>query len=575
MGRIVALVVLPFLAFTAMAAKKPVVPTYPIALGDVRTTLDSTVACDSQRKEGQKKIFPCQLAEYEANGYGKWWYGAGYACVGPNILTDSPDGAGCVFNVPYPPAAPAVKLLSFFSFSDIHITDKESPAQRLYFGYQNYPYRESADYSGIILSTTHVLDAAVQTINAIHQKAPFDFGISLGDACNNTQRNELQWYVDVLDGKKITPSSGAHKGAKTIGYQKPYQSAGLDPSLPWYQVIGNHDQSWSGAVLPDAYIKKTLVGGRVLNIGPIPPVDPNTRGYYTGVVDGTTPYGTVIDAGATSYFPKPPRVVADPRRRSLSIQQWIGVFMKSKSLPIGHGFTKETAKTGFACYSFHPKAGVPIKVIALDDTDKQGGATGELDNERYTWLVNELDAGEAAGELMIICAHVPVAPNPSNHYSTFSPHSNISAEELLAKLWTYKNLLLWNAGHIHRNAITAQASPDKNPENSFWEVETPSLREYPQQFRRFDIYRDGDNNIVIYALDVDPAVNPALLADGSHSPAWNSRFYAVGGQQIFGNIAPVTGTHIISSPTSGVCNAALVKQLTPAMRAKISKITKE
>ena len=171
-----------------------------------------------------------------------------------------------------------MKLLSFFSFSDIHITDKESPAQRIYFGYKDYKYRESADYSGIILSTTHVLDAAVQTINAIHKKDPFDFGISLGDACNNTQYNELKWYADVLDGKWITPSSGAHKGAKTIGYQKPYQAAGLDPSLPWYQVIGNHDQSWSGAVLPDKYIKKTLVGSRVLNLGPIPPVDLSSRG---------------------------------------------------------------------------------------------------------------------------------------------------------------------------------------------------------------------------------------------------------------------------------------------------------
>jgi hypothetical protein len=35
------------------------------------------------------------------------------------------------------------------------------------------------------LSTTHVLDAAVQTINALHRKGtPFDFGISLGDDGN-------------------------------------------------------------------------------------------------------------------------------------------------------------------------------------------------------------------------------------------------------------------------------------------------------------------------------------------------------------------------------------------------------
>ena len=73
--------------------------------------------------------------------------------------------------------------------------------------------RNSSCYSGIILNTTQVLDAAVQTINYMHQNvAPFDFGICLGDACDNNQYNELRWYIDVLDGKWITPSSGAHHG---------------------------------------------------------------------------------------------------------------------------------------------------------------------------------------------------------------------------------------------------------------------------------------------------------------------------------------------------------------------------
>lgn len=57
-----------------------------------------------------------------------------------------------------------------------------------------------------MMYTTHVLDAAIQTVNALHQKNAFDFGISLGDTCNNTQYNELRWYIDVIDGKVITPA---------------------------------------------------------------------------------------------------------------------------------------------------------------------------------------------------------------------------------------------------------------------------------------------------------------------------------------------------------------------------------
>ena len=124
----------------------------------------------------------------------------------------------------------AAMLLTFFTISDIHICDKESPARCIDYAYQYPnpsipvygPVGNSSAYSGIILYTTQVLDAAVQTINAVHQVTPFDFGISLGDAADNTQYNELRWYIDVLDGKMIHPSSGAHRGAHDIDYQKPY-----------------------------------------------------------------------------------------------------------------------------------------------------------------------------------------------------------------------------------------------------------------------------------------------------------------------------------------------------------------
>ena len=129
------------------------------------------------------------------------------------------------------------------------------------------PAGMSSAYSPVLLASTQVLDAAVQTINALHQQSPFDFGICLGDAINNTQYNELRWYIDVLDGKVITPSSGAHVGADTIDYQKPFQAAGLDSSIPWYQVIGNHDQSWMGSACEDEKTLAAPISDTVLNMG--------------------------------------------------------------------------------------------------------------------------------------------------------------------------------------------------------------------------------------------------------------------------------------------------------------------
>ncbi len=540
-------------------------PTYPIA-AEVYTTLERTIV---PLPHDAQTLMPKQVSEYAAYHYGEWdWNGPGFPYLRPDLQS------GDV--VPSVRDPRATTLLSFFTMSDVHIVDKESPTQCINFGYENNPGDSSSAYSAVILFSTHVLDAAVQTINAMHRKVPFDFGIGLGDAANNTEYNELRWYIDVLDGQPITPSSGAHAGADTTLYQKPYQAAGLDPSLPWYQAMGNHDQFWMGSAPVNDYLRPLYTGTDVLDLGlqTPPDFDFNTRGFYMGLVDGTTEFGDIIDVGPTSNYPVPPQIVADPLRRSLSAQDWMSEFLVSPSQPAGHGFTQEMVRSGLACYHFHPRSNIPLKVIVLDDTDKVGGgADAALDYQRYGWLVNELDEGEAAGELMIICAHIPIRPYaPGSAYqpwSLWSPQADVSEQTVLDKLHSYKNLLLWVAGHVHRNAITPQPSPDGNPENGFWEVETPSLRDFPQQFRRFEIVRNSDNTISIFALDVDPAVNWTPLPDGSSPPAWTSRSYAIATQQIFGNLIG-NGPHV--DPASGTYNAELVKQLSPAMQAKLAGI---
>ena len=79
-----------------------------------------------------------------------------------------------------------------------------------------------------------------------------------------------------------------------------------------------------------------------------------------------------------SITSNPPKVAADPKRRSLSISDWMSEFFNTTSKPVGHGFTQEMIEDGFACYHFYPKADVPIKVIVLDDTDKIGSGAAAL-----------------------------------------------------------------------------------------------------------------------------------------------------------------------------------------------------
>jgi len=548
---------------------------YPIDL-EVFTTAQRTIV------PGSKPLVVIRLDElskYNQYGYGNWTFGNPLEFVTrTEIMPALYDGIG---------VTKKTKLLNFFTISDIHITDKESPNQLIYLQrlWPTLPVGASL-YSGIMLFTTQVLDAAVQTINALHKKDPFDFGISLGDTCNSTQYNELRWYIDVLDGKVITPSSGAHLGAGSVDYQKSYQAAGLDKSIPWYQTLGNHDHFWIGSLPvdngPRKDFRQTYIGDRVMAMGNVfaDMTKVNSFDYYMGVLDGSTSYGDIKYGGPVTDFKSSPKIVADPLRRSLKRDEWMKEFFTTSTNPIGHGFNLVDANNGFACYSFVPKSTIPLKVIVLDDTQREDdGSTdihghGFLDQARWDWLKKELADGDAAGQLMIIAAHVPInveltAPTSEMGWWT-DPQNAVTLPDLIAELQSHPNLIMWLSGHRHLNTVKAFISPDpiNAPEKGFWQVETSSLRDFPQQFRTFEIYLNSDNTISIVTTNVDPAVKNGSLAA-------RSRSYAIATGQIVGadiyNFNP-TKDPTIKPMSTGSYNAELVKQLSPKMQAKLRSL---
>src|ERR1017187_7657024 len=391
-------------------------------------------------------IMASNLPAYAVYGYSSWQWGPG-SDEGQLTTNMMPTG--------YPGATNAARLLTFFCFSDIHITDKESPSQSLWPGYQTvtgFPTNalppgngNSSCYSPVILRTTQVLDAAVKTANDLNRLMSFDFGMSLGDDCNSSQHNELRWFINVMDGQYITPSSGTNAGAATIDYQKPYQAAGLDPSIPWYAVLGNHDHFWCGSLVVNDYLRQSCTNNVVLLMGDLKTQGENSRSEFLGTVDGRTTYGEVIDAGSvTNYIvdgvTNAPMIAPDPNRYSLTRSNWMREFFTTSSKPVGRGFNQANITNDFACYSFEPKANLPLKVIVLDDTmtDQNFDFSGQggLDTNQLAWLVHELDKGQAQEKLMIVTAHIPIE---LIGYGT-STNSIISSSNLLVKLHTYPNL---------------------------------------------------------------------------------------------------------------------------------------
>lgn len=511
----------------------------------VYTTLERTIMPISV-PSSSLKIFPYEVAKYAQYGYGVWQYGPGIGCEKRVDLMPANYNSASVTN--------AASLLNFFALTDVHIMDKETPAQAIYFGYKG---NNPSAYSATMLYTTQVLDAAIGTINSLNKNKQFDFGIALGDNTNSNQYNEMRWFVDVLDGKFINPDSGVKDDpvpGPNNDYQDEFKAEGLDRSIPWYQVLGNHDHLWLGSYPANNYIKQYYLGENIIDMGDIfnDPLGIESRGVYGGAIDGRTRYGEIIGAGLVSDFSTPPKVHgADSRRRYISKEEWRSEFLNSYTAPLGHGIGQQSPILG--CYTFEPKANLPLKVIVLDDTQREDDFDihehGYVDQERYNWLVSELDKGQSEGKLMIIASHIPLM------IIGYNSHSPIPAASLISKLHTYPNFIMWIAGHVHRNKITPFKSPNSSqPELGFWHVETSSLRDFPQQFRTFEIVRNSDNNISIFATNVDPDLRDKPLAAISRS-------YAIATCQIE-NI----------SMTNASYNAELVKQLSTDMQNKIKTL---
>ncbi len=499
-----------------------------------------------------------EVLYYDRLGYGAWQFGAPLPIVPRTDIMADP--VGYLAKVNAKQVTPQTRLLHFFAMTDIHLTDKEAPNQLIYLqqGNPGFAGQNTSIYSPVMMYTPFVFDAAIQTVNALHKKDPFDFGISLGDVCNSSMYNELRWYIDIIDGKVITPSSGAHRGADTIDYQRPFKAAGLDKSILWYQTLGNHDHFMIGSFpvyadpkvkLGDTYISDTVWSVPKELLTPATKnypgmfnkqnlINPNLVRYYGGVIDGATPFGTIINSGSVADY-STPKVVADPDRRSLLRTEWIQEFFNSTSSPAGHGFglVDPSMPAGFACYSFVPKPGVPLKIIVLDDTQREDDGSvdihghGFLDETRWAWLQKELAAGQAADQLMIIAAHIPICvSNIATETEwwlgdpTATTKNAVDIKGLVEALWNAPNLLMWIAGHRHVNVVKAFPHPSA-PEKGFWQVESSSLRDFPQQFRTFEIYLNSDYSVSIVTVNVDPAV-----AEGT--PAATSRKYAVAAQQI-------------------------------------------
>ena len=131
-------------------------------------------------------------------------------------------------------------------------------------------------------------------------------------------------------------------------------------------------------------------------------------------------------------------------------------------------------------YAFTPKKG--FRVICLDSIiDYKLTANGEISNEEFLWLQQELEEHEK--DTVVVCTHVPII----EPYSSTN-HKLLNEYEVRKLLKTHKNPVIVLQGHYH----AVKAKQDDN----LLVISCPSLVTYPNAFRVININSNKNRTLV-------------------------------------------------------------------------------
>lgn len=372
--------------------------------------------------------------------------------------------------------------------SDAHVTDEESPGRLTAAARLNTSaWRPQEAYS------TQILDGFVRTVNKIHATgSPIDFLIHTGDEMDNNQMNELAWFITVLDGGRIDPRSGPDDRAVgrlpdvLLDPHHPFMAQGLYQqgkhgplaSIPWYNVIGNHDHFALG-VFP---IVTDLFG---LRTSPLP-LD-NRIGLFFPV--RLNPTGSIAWAPISPAHPSPPpelnfpvTVQANEARRFVTNQEIIEAHLASDTQPRGHGFSADCLTCGW--YSVSVKPG--LRLIGLNTAspliEERAGnhSEGALSFVQGAMLEAALSQACAAGEMVIVATHHPADS------LKISAGTAVRGAEFVDLLNRHSCVVLHVAGHWHRDVVIDRGG--------YVEMITSSTLDAPQTGRIVEIWRSRERS---------------------------------------------------------------------------------
>ncbi len=373
---------------------------------------------------------------------------------------------------------------------------------------------------------------------------PPAFVMTTGDNIDNNSAIELEWFLTLMSGGRITPNTGdptAYEGVQSSGLPlywhpddaalrdldkrrglpripgfldaatRPVTSPGL--GVPWYSTVGNHDDLPGGCLSPA--LGDFAVGSRKLLSVP----DADAAAYARALQSGDDPKSEVLKAILSRHLSSARTVTADERRRLCTPHDYLAAHLDPAHAgagPVGHGYTENNLDGERMYYTF--RVAENVVGISIDTTYRSGHYEGSLGTDQLRWLERTLAAhssrfydadGRPVRNSGADDAHVLVFSHHHSAGMTRRPDAARTEEprhdgaEVLALLSRFPNVVAWINGHSHVNRITPH--PHATPARSFWEVNTASHLDYPHHARLIELADNEDGTLSLFATLVESA----------------------------------------------------------------------